>query len=246
MNSRLAVLVKGELQRLNKYNVFFISIFVAFIWGVVLFIVKEDLLINILPMVLMLDATMMSMMYIGAVMYFEKSESTISTMLVTPVSNNELVLSKVIANTIHNIISSLLIILAFAIFKGSDFPFNVFLMITAVVVATFFFTVAGLCLAYYQKDFTGMLVNIMILAFGLVIPSILYMLNIIQGDAWEYILLVNPIQAAQELIRGSAQNYVFDYKYFYSLAYLLVGGVLLYVYFAIPKFQAYAVKQSGV
>lgn len=246
MSSRLTVLVKGELQRLNKYNVFSISILVAFVWGIVLFLVNDDLLVNMLPMVLLLDATMMSMMYIGSVMHFEKTESTISTMLVTPTTNSELVASKVIANIIHNIISSLLIIIAFWLFKGEDFAFNVFLMISAVIISTVFFTIAGLCLAYYQKDFTGMLVNIMIIAFGLVIPSLLFLFGILSGDGWEYGLMLNPFQAAQEIIRGSAEGYEFTYKYFFSLAYLSLGSVLLYIYFAIPKFQAYAVKQSGV
>ena len=163
MKSRLAVLVKGELSRLNKYNVFSISVLVAIIWGIVLFLLNESMLGAILPFVLVLDATMMSVMYIGSVMYFEKSESTISTMLVTPTTNKELVLSKVLANTIHNIFSSSLIIIVFIIFKDVDV--NIFLVFLGIISTTTFFTIAGLCLSYFQKDFTGMLVNIMILMF---------------------------------------------------------------------------------
>ena len=104
MKSRLAILVKGELQRLNKYNMTFISILVAFIWGVMLFFVNADILGTLLPLVIILDATMMSLMYVGSVMYFEKSESTISTLLVTPISNSELLLSKLLANTLQLLI----------------------------------------------------------------------------------------------------------------------------------------------
>ena len=96
MKSRLWVLVKGELYRLNKYNMTSISVFVAFMWGVMLYFVNAEILATLLPMVILLDATMMSLMYVGAVMYFEKSESTISTMLVTPVSNSELLLVAII------------------------------------------------------------------------------------------------------------------------------------------------------
>ena len=96
MANRLLVLVKGELQRLNKYNMTSISVLVAIIWGVILFFVNSTILEHLLPLVLMMDATMMAIMYVGSVMFFEKSESTISTMLVTPVSNKELLLSKLI------------------------------------------------------------------------------------------------------------------------------------------------------
>ena len=99
MNNRLVVLIKGELNRLNKYGVFSVSILVAFIWAAVLFVVSEDILTTMLPLILLLDATMMCIMYIGAEMHFEKSESTISTMLVTPVSNNQLVASKILFTT---------------------------------------------------------------------------------------------------------------------------------------------------
>ena len=244
MKSRLAVLVKGELSRLNKYNVFSISVLVAIIWGVVLFLLEESMLGSILPFVLVMDATMMSVMYIGSVMYFEKSESTISTMLVTPSSNNELVLSKVLANTIHNIFAGALIIIVFIIFKDVDV--NIFLVFLGIISTTTFFTIAGLCLSYFQKDFTGMLVNIMILAFVLVIPTALYMFGVLKADWWEYVLLFNPVQAGQEVIAGAFGNYEITYKYYVSLAYMIFGGIFLYYFFAIPKFQKYAVKQSGV
>jgi len=244
MKSRLAILVKGELSRLNKYNVFSISILVAIIWGIVLFFLNEEALGAILPFVLVIDATMMSIMYIGSVMYFEKSESTISTMLVTPTTNKELVMSKVIANTFHNAFSASLIIIVFIIFRDVDV--SIILVFLGIISTTTFFTIAGLCLSYFQKDFTGMLVNIMILMFGFGIPMALYQLKILKADFWEYIMMINPMQAGAEVITIAFDGYEFTYKYYISLAYMIIGAIILYYKFAIPKFQKYAVKQSGV
>lgn len=254
MNSRLWVLVKGELSRLNKYGVFSISILVAIIWGAVLFLISDDALLTLLPFVLFIDATMMSVMYIGAEMHFEKSESTISTMLVTPVSNNQMVLSKVIANTIHNLTSSLLIVLVFYLAGQFEFTadigMNLPLIILGIVIATATFTTLGLVLSYYQKDFTDMLVSMFIIIIGLMIPSVLLMFGVIEGEFWENLMLINPMQAAQEIIQGGFLNIegelVLGYKYFVSLGYMLFGGLLMYFFLAIPKFQNFAVKQSGV
>ncbi len=79
-------------------------------------------------------------------------------------------------------------------------------------------------------------------------PSIFFTFGIISGDVWEFVLLFNPIQSAQILIQSGFSNsgFEFDYKYFFSLGYLTIGGVLLYKFYALPKFQDYAVKQSGV
>jgi len=244
MKNRLFVLIKGELVRLHKYNVFSISILVAFIWGAILFFLEEDLLGSLLPFVLLIDATLMGVIYIGAVTHFEKTESTISTLLVTPIKNSELVLSKVLANILHNLFSASLIIIVFIILK--DVEINLFLIYLALISSTAFFTIGGLCLSYYQKDFTTMLVNIMVISFALLIPSALYLFGVLKADIWEYILLLNPIQAAQETIMGAFEGYTYTYQYYVSLTYMILGAILLYRFFALPKFQQYAVKQSGV
>lgn len=242
--NRLWVLIKGELSRLNKYNVTSISILVALLWSIILYFVDSEALALMLPFILMLDATLMSVMYIGSVMFFEKSESTISTMLVTPSTSSELVLSKVIANTIHNMLSSALIIVAFHFIKNVEL--NWFLIFLGIFLATTFHTIVGLLLAYYQKNFTGMLVNIMVLGFGLMIPTALYEFGILKGDTWKYILMINPLQAAAEVIGGGFSGYEFGFTYYFSVAYMLIGGILVYKLLVLPNFHSYAIKQSGV
>jgi fluoroquinolone transport system permease protein len=250
MNNRLWSLVKGELDRLNKYGVFTMSLFIAVLWGVILFLISDDILSSILPMLLLIDATMMSIMYIGAEMHFEKTESTISTLLVTPVTNKELVASKALANIIHNFVSSGLIILVFYLASEfgyvADIGINLFLLLLGVVLTTATFTILGLVLSYYQKDFTTMLVNIFIGAIFLMLPSMLLMFGVISGPFWENFMLINPIEAAQQLIQAGIKDYTFTYKYFISLFYMLGGGIVLYFLVAVPRFQDYAIKESGV
>lgn len=254
MNSRLWILIKGELNRLKKYGVFSMSILVAIIWGIVLFLISDDMLRGLLPFVLFIDATIMSIMYIGAEMHFEKTESTISTMLVTPTSNKEMVASKVIANTIHNLISSLLLVGVFFIAGQlkviNEININLFLVILGIGLTTATFTILGLILSYYQKDFTDMLVNIFVIVIFLIIPSVLLMFGVIEGEIWEKVMLINPVESAQNLISGGFLNengeLVLGFNYFFSLSYVFIGGILLYFFLAIPKFQDFAVRQSGV
>ncbi|HPD99857.1 MAG TPA: ABC transporter permease [Bacillota bacterium] len=243
-NSRLALLIKGELYRLHKYNVFFISVLIAIIWGVVLYFVDSVLFNALLPFLILVDATMMSVMYIGSVMFFEKKESTLSSILVTPVTNKEIILSKIIANTIHNLISTSMIIIAFILIK--DVKINYLLMLLAILLVTAVFTGLGLLLSYYQKDFTTMLTNLMILTFVFLLPSALYSFNVLKGEAWEYILLLNPVEAASKIIAGGFKGVTLDWHYYFSLFYVLIGGLLSYQFLILPKFKNYAVSISGV
>lgn len=244
MNKKLIVLIQGELTRLHKYNLTTISVVVAVMWGAILYFLEDDLLAQLLPMVLLLDATMMALMYVGAIMYFEKSESTISTLLVTPVSNMDLLLSKVIANTLHNIFSSALIIIAFTFL--SDIVINYFLVALAIIISTSVHTIIGICMSYTTKDFTRLLMRVISFAFILMIPTLLIHFDILEGDLFEIINLINPINAALELFVGSFNNAEITWKYYVSFIYLLVGAPLLYKYYALPKFKEYAVRQSGV
>jgi fluoroquinolone transport system permease protein len=245
MSPRMAFLIKGELLRLNKYRVTTVSLLVAFVWGLVLYFIDDmDILEQMLPMIIMIDATMMSVIFIGSIMFFEKSEQTISTLLVTPTSTDEQILSKVIANTIHMLASSLLIILVFYFVKGVTV--NFFWMIPILIVCIAFHSLLGYVFSYHSKDFTSMLLGVMMFIIFLSIPSILHQFNILfKGDFWRYALLITPAQASAELIAlgfGGA----FTVASAISLVWLLLSGILGYVFYIKPAYKAYAVRQGGI
>jgi fluoroquinolone transport system permease protein len=243
--NKLLVLIQGEFQRFTKYHVTTISFLVAAMWFLLLyFIDDQDLFSTLLPFVIVIDSTMMSMIFIGSVMFFEKSESTISTLLVTPVSSKHLILSKTIANTIHSTLSALLIVLVFFFVKQVEIQF-VYVLI-ALVVGISFHSLLGFAFSYHSKDFTSMLVNVMIYFFIFGLPSVLRMLNIFfTADIFEYVFMLSPTEAAMQLIKvafGAEANF----QYLFSMFYMIIGGVLLYIFYVLPKFKSYAIKQSGV
>lgn len=245
MSPRMAFLIKGELLRLNKYRVTTVSLLVAFVWGLVLYFIDDmDILEQMLPMIIMIDATMMSVIFIGSIMFFEKSEQTISTLLVTPTSTDEQILSKVIANTIHMLASSLLIILVFYFVKGVTV--NFFWMIPILIVCIAFHSLLGYVFSYHSKDFTSMLLGVMMFVIFLSIPSILHQFNILfKGDFWRYALLITPAQASAELIALGFGG-TFTLASAISLGWLLLAGILGYIFYIKPAYKAYAVRQGGI
>jgi fluoroquinolone transport system permease protein len=243
--NKLLILIKGELHRLNKYNVTTISFVVAIIWFLLLYFIDDaDLLASLLPLIIVLDATMMSVLYVGAMMFFEKTEFTISTMLVTPISNKDMILSKVIANTIHTLFSSLLIIVVFFFLK--DVTVNWMIVILALILSVSFHSLLGFVFSFHSKDFTSMLVGVMMYSFIFLIPPMLNYFNILlKGETWEYILLIIPTQAAIKLIEAGFGAEI-ELKFYISLAVIVFGGFALYKFYVLKKFKDYAVKQSGV
>jgi len=245
MRNHLFSLTLGELKRLNKYGVTTVSVVVALLWFLLLFFIDDNEILGmLLPFVIVIDATMMSVIYIGAIMFFEKTEKTISTMLVTPVKKSELILSKVIANTIAQTLSTLVIVIVFFLVRQIEVAW--FFMVLTLVVSIVFHSLLGFVFSYHSKDFTTMLVNLMTYIFLLTIPSILYSFGILfKGDVWRYLLIITPTQSVFNLINVSFGGDI-TIDFFLSLTLLLSATILGYRYYVLPHFKLYAVKESGV
>lgn len=245
MNKKLLTLTLGELQRLNKYGVTTISFVVALMWFLLLFFIDDlDILSMLLPFVVLIDATMMSIIYIGSVMFFEKSESTISTMMVTPVKKSDLIWSKVIANTISQTLSTFLVILVFMLVK--DVEVVVPLAILVLIVSIIFHSLLGFVFSYHAKDFTTMLVNMMIYVFVLSIPVFLYQFEILlKGEIFEYILMITPTQWAVHLIEAAFGGTI-GVAFYVSLILMILTTIVGYRFYVLPEFKRYAVRESGV
>lgn len=237
-------LVKGELQRLQKYNVTLMSLIVALIWVALLYFIDDPSIFGLLlPLVVILDVTMMSIMYTGAMMYYEKSENTMYSILITPVSHQDIIFSKVIANIIHQTISTSLVIIAFVLIKDISVSFSI---VFSMVLAIGFHTLLGFVFTYTAKDFTSMLTNFMFAMIVLATPSILIFMNVFEVSTFiSYLLLISPIEQVTVMI-SSAFSKTYDISFFLSIVMMLTYSGILYKGYILPKFSIYVQKGSGV
>lgn len=237
-------LVKGELQRLQKYNVTLMSFIVALIWVALLYFIDDPAIFGLLlPLVVILDVTMMSIMYTGAVMYYEKSENTMFSILVTPVSHQEIIFSKVIANMIHQTISTSLVIIAFILIKDVSVSFSIFI---SMILAIGFHTLLGFVFTYTAKDFTSMLTNFMFVMIILATPTILIFMNVFEVSTFlSYLLLISPIEQVTVIISSAFSN-TYDLSFFISIFLMVLYSIVLYQVYILPKFSSYVQKGSGV
>lgn len=238
-------LIKGELIRLYKYKVFHVSLILAVIWFLLLFFIDNDeVFIALLPMIIIIDTAVMSIIYTGATLFFEKTEFTASTLLVTPVTHGEIILSKTIAGIVQTIFSTGLVVLAFYLIK--PFEINVFILLYMLIFSTCFHTLLGFIATYITKDFTSMLVVVMMYTIALMIPTVLAQLDIFfTGDIWHYILLLTPTQVSATLA-DAAFGASISIDFYISFVYLLIGSYLLYQFAVKPNFKSYVLKQGGI
>ena len=236
------VLIGGEIQRMKKYNILGASVFVALIWiGVLYFTEAED--INYLfPYLVFFDAVSMAMLMVGVTMFFEKQEGTFKTLLVSPINKSEYILSKVFANIISNILTLLLLYLYARIFKQIDL--NILGLLGAVILVAFFHSLLGVILTYYSKDFTDLLMKMVIYSLILMFPVILEQVGIISGQLIDKLLYAIPTKASMSLFLAST-GLVETWEIYLSTAYMVTACVIMYIIVS-KKFDEFAVKGSGV
>ena len=107
-------LVKGEFARLAKYNLFTASFAVALIWIVMGYFLEPEEFNLFIPLVFLMESSAMTALLVGAQMFYEKKEHTISSILISPISSLDYMISKILTHTVN-------ILIIFFVIVGSLF-----------------------------------------------------------------------------------------------------------------------------
>lgn len=240
--SNLPVLVRGEFARLSKYNLFTANFVVLLFWVLLTYFLEGDVLLRFIPLILFMDSVMMTILLVGATLFYEKKEHTINSIMVSPVTEDEYLISKIVVNVVNSLITVVFVSVAVYAIKGVTF--NYFLVVPAVVMVTALHTVIGIRLSYTAKDFTSLLINYMVYVFVFVMPPLFAMVDLIDESIARFFILLPP--EASNLLISSAFVEVDPWRVMIAYAYLFVLTAVLYYRVVKPGFNAYLIKETGV
>jgi fluoroquinolone transport system permease protein len=240
--ARLGILVQGELDRLKKYNLFTATFVVTLSWIGVAWFVEAEFLKSFVPLILLMDTTMMTILLVGATLFYEKKEHTMNSIMVSPVTVNEYLASKVVVSVINSLLTLVTVSAAVYFLKGVTF--NYLLFFPAVILVSAAHTVIGILLSYFAKDFTSMLVNYIIYVFVFMLPSILILLGVIDETVGKFLFILPP-ESANILISAAARE-VEAWRIIAGYVYLSLLSLGIYRFIVRPKFMGYVMKETGV
>lgn len=240
--ARIKHLIRSEWVRLMKYNLVIASVMVAFIWVLVsLFLAPEELVL-FLPTIFLLEASAMTALLIGAEMFYEKKEHTISSMLISPMTTVEYMISKVVAHCANTLLVFAIMIIGFMF--TIDLSINIIVLIISTVVVATFYVGMGLLLSYYSQDFTSLLVNYMLMMMVFFIPSILIMAGLLPSSLLEFTRYI-PSEISLRIMSLSLDT--LDYtQALIDLSIVLVASFALFKWVLMPRFKTFASKHLGV
>jgi fluoroquinolone transport system permease protein len=239
--NKFRVLFWGEVIRLGRYNLFAASIFVSAIWvGILHFLNVEDVT-TIVPQLIFLDVTTMATLLVGVSLIYERDEDTLRTLMVTPISKNQYLLGKVLANIVPSILSLTVMYAYSKLFK--TIQINYLLLLGAVVLVSFFHSLIGMLLTYFSKSFTDLLMIIIAIFIIFLLPVILVEFNIITNEIFTKGTYILPTKAALMVIMGTT-GIIDTWEIIISIVYLIASSLVLY-YLVYRYFNLYALRERG-
>lgn len=240
--SNLMILLLGEIQRLQRYNIMTASAVVALLWIGVLYLTDIPDITFIFPMLIYVDSTSMAILLVGVTIFYEKQEGSLHTLMVTPINKKDYLFTKSIVTVATSVVTLIILYLYAAVFKEIDMSFLG--LLGAVILVSLFHALVGFLLTYRSRDFTALLINMMKYMFIFMIPTLLEYIQIIRHDLVEMLLYIAPTKAAIILLYAASGETEL-WEIIYGLTYLGIGSIVLFI-IVLKKFEQFTVQESGV
>lgn len=238
------MLLKSEMRRLLKYRILTISLAVSFLWMALLYFLGTEAARSFVGIFIAIDATIMSMLMIGASLYYERQENTLKPMLVTPVPIATMIIIKVITTIYVALQSGILVSLFVYFILDIQLQFIPLILLIALVATVH--AMIGIVLSLRAKDFTTYLVAMIGYALFFAYPSLFLALNILP-ESLEFILVLSPSHGAfiymdQVFLLEGAYAYT-SFIFIFSVIYLLSIIAVLYTKWVRPRYSELAVRE---
>lgn len=238
--SNLKNMLRWEFLLLYRYKIIHISIL-----SVVLYFLTTQAVeslqgqTQVHSVLLFFDPALIGIMFVGALVLFEKSENVLQALVITPMKTDDYLLSKIISLTILSIISALIFMLLMMIFNETSF--NLIFLLSGIILTSVMLILIGFILVSRVNSINGYLLGMVIGFLGLTFPPLLQLFNIIENP----VFYLWPTQASFILLEGVFNAASLEtWEIIYGIGYQLFWIVLLY-YSSKKAFYEYIVLKGG-
>ena len=237
--SNLKNMLKWEYTLLYRYKIIHISILSVFLYFLITQAIPEMNNTVFHSLLLFFDPAIIGIMFVGALVLFEKSENVLQALVITPMKTDDYLLSKITALTILSIISASIFVTLLYVFSNVDF--NVIYLVLGIILTSVMLILVGFIFVSRLKSINEYLLAMIILFLGLTFPPMLHLSNLYEN----VIFYLWPTQASFTIFIGVFNETSLEaWEIAYGIVYQIFWIVLLY-YFARRAFYKYIVSRGG-
>jgi fluoroquinolone transport system permease protein len=238
LNNVLKLFV-ADVKRLKKYNILQISLGLTFLYAVLIYFALAEEAQLLVTLLVFVDATMMSIIMLGASLFFEKQEGSLKSVLVTPVNLSDIIISKIMSAVLLSFITAIVLSAVAILVHGA--AINLGLLLLYATLAACVHVVIGLVLVIISRDFNSLLVNYMLFVIVFTLPALFYAIGVIPAS-FDFLIYISPSYIAQMLINTSIGVVPSFLEHFLGIAYLIALIVVIYKFYVSKKFKEYVIR----
>jgi len=237
--SYLKSMLKWEYVLLYRYKIIHISIL-----SVVLYFLTTQAIADMNrpifhTMLLFFDPAIIGIMFVGALVLFEKSENVLQALVITPMKVDDYLTSKIVSLTILSIISATIFIVLLNIFGGIDF--NILYLALSIIITSVLLIILGFILVSRVKSINEYLLAMVVAFLILLFPPMLQLSGLYEN----VLFYLWPTQASFTLFTGVFNPANLElWEIGYGIGYQLVWIGILY-FFARKAFHKHIVLKGG-
>jgi fluoroquinolone transport system permease protein len=190
-------------------------------------------------MLLFFDPAIIGIMFIGALVLFEKSENVLQALVITPMQVDDYILSKITSLTILSIISATIFVSLLNIF--SDIGFNIAYLAISIILTSVMLILLGFILVSRVNSINEYLLAMLVAFLGLLFPPMLHLSGLYEN----VIFYLWPTQASFALFTGVFNAASLEsWEIAYGIGYQIVWIGLLF-FLAKKAFYKHIVLKGG-
>ena len=194
--SNLKNMVKWEFVLLSRYKIIHISILSILLYFLTTQAIPDMNKPIFHTMLLFFDPAIIGIMFIGALVLFEKSENVLQALVITPMKTDDYLLSKITSLTILSVISAAIFIILLNIFGGIDF--NILFLALGIILTSVMLILLGFILVSRVNSINEYLLAMLAAFLVLLFPPMLHLSGLYEN----VIFYLWPTQASFTLFTG--------------------------------------------
>jgi fluoroquinolone transport system permease protein len=190
-------------------------------------------------MLLFFDPATIGIMFIGALVLFEKSENVLQALVITPMKTDDYLLSKIISLTILSVISAAIFITLLNIF--GDVDFDIIFLALGIILTSVLLILLGFILVSRVNSINEYLLFMVVAFLGLTFPPMLHLSGLYEN----VIFYLWPTQASFTLFTGVFNAASLElWEIAYGISYQIIWIGILY-FLAKKAFHKHIVLKGG-
>lgn len=233
--TRLLTAMKTDATVQIRNNLYAIGIsFAALVAILLAWLAPTDQLPAIIPALILLVIGGTTLLYVTAMIFFEKDEGTLNANIVSPMRTSEYLWSKIITLTGLATLESVIMIggaMLIMRFWDNIVPPNFALLLIGIIAIGILYTLVGILLVVRYERFIDFLIPMAAVAAVLQLPF-LYFGNLVK----HWIFLIVPTSAPSMLIKGAyIQLAIWEWVYGICYTGILIISLTMWAYRAFQK-----------